>query len=348
MRTTAVPTLLRAFALGRRPRGVPTLGDFALVESKYNGLEAGQILVRNEWFSVDASMRLRMTATQSPYLTPYAPGDLLDGWAVGRVVETCADEFEVGAYVFHYAGWRNYAVLPTGPAGWVAPRKVVVSQTTRPEHYLGVLGPSGLTSWAGLIHAGELRDGDVVYVSAAAGAVGSLAIQIARLLDHRVIGSAGSDEKARYVTEYLKADGAFNYRRESVSAGLHRLASNGIDLYFDNVGGDHLDAALEAMRPAGRIVLCGAIADYNANEESRPGIKHLFKATERGLTLRGFLARMYADQWDEFHRNVSAWLAEGKLFYPETVVDGLESAPQALINLFEGANIGKTLIRTGS
>lgn len=338
------PQTARGYVLARQPQGVPVIDDFELVEKPIPELAENQFIVANEYFSIDASMRLRMTPTPSPYLPPYPTGAELDGWAVGSVIASRSDRFAVGDHVVHYLGWRDYALLDGTQEGWTAPRHVAVDDTTLAQHYLGPLGPSGLTSWAGLLVVGELREGDVVYVSAAAGAIGGLAVQIAKLKGHRVIASAGTADKVRSVVEDLGADAAFNYREESVAAGLARLAPDGIDLYYDNVGGDHLDAALEAMRPGGRIALCGAIGDYNSDESDRPGIKHLFKAIERGLTLRGFLARMYADRWEEFHDDVAGWIADGKIVYPETIAEGLETAPQTFISLLGGANVGKTLV----
>jgi NADPH-dependent curcumin reductase CurA len=343
-KSPSIPKQLRGVTLARRPNGMPSQDDFAIVETSYSGLDADEILVRNEWFSIDASIRLRMQPTPSPYLAPYNISDNFDGWAIGRVVESKSPGFAVGDYVFHYLGWRDYARISTAQTGWGAPRLVQVDATTTPNFYLGALGVSGLTSWAGLLHVAQIREGDIVYISAAAGAVGVMAVQIAKLLGHTVIGSTGSAEKVRYVTEELGADAAFDYHDESIADGLARLAPDGIDLYFDTVGGDHLDAALDAMRPDGRIALCGAISDYNSTDDEKYGVKHLFKATERGLTLRGFLARMYADKWDDFHRDASRWLASG-MVYPETVVDGLDAAPQALIGLLRGSNIGKVLVR---
>lgn len=339
-----MPQSIRRYVLARRPEGMPRAQDFEMVETEYTGVEESQILVRNEWFSVDASMRLRMDVSDSPYLTPYQPGDSLDGWAIGVVVESRAPGFDVGSWVFHYQGWRDYALLNAGKVGWVEPRVVRVDDDRSPERYLGVLGPSGLTSWAGLEHVARLAPGDVVYVSAAAGAVGSLAVQIAKLRGNHVIGSAGSDEKVAYIVDELGADAAFNYRIETVQSALHRLAPDGIDVYFDNVGEGHLDGALLAMRPGGRIALCGSIASYNATDEDRPGIRNLFKATERGLTLRGYLARMFADRWDEFYDYITPLVAEGLITYPESVAHGLEAAPGAFIDLMAGANIGKTLV----
>lgn len=345
MTSETLPGTLRGYVLARRPDSTPTADDMRIVETPTPELDAGHILVRNRWLSIDASLRLRMTPSPSPYLTPYDVGGALDGWAVGDVVWSESARYPVGSTVVHYGGWRDYAHLDATLEGWTAPRIVSISPTRPANVYLGALGPNGLTSWAGLTQAAGLRDGDVVFVSAAAGSVGMLAVQIARLRGHRVIGSAGSPSKVRYLVDELGADAAFDYRTETPTDALARLAPDGIDVYFDNVGGAQLDAALNSMRPGGRIALCGAIADYNASEDERVGIKHLFKATERGLNLRGFLARMYADHWAQFESEVAAYLDAGRLVYPETVTDGLDSAHDAFLGLLSGTNIGKTLVR---
>lgn len=339
---SARPVRARNISLGRLPAGVPSIEDFEVHESTIGPLDRDELLIRNLYFSVDASMRLRMTPSNSPYLPPYGVGSELDGWAVGKVAESTSNRFAPGDLVVHYAGWRDIARVAAEGDPWTAPRKV--TEAHAPQVYLGPLGPSGLTSWAGLVLAAELRADDVVYVSAGAGAVGSLAVQIARSRGHHVIASAGSPEKVRYLTDVLGARSAFDYH-DGVTEGLARCAPDGIDVYFDNVGGSHLDAALTAMRPRGRIALCGAIADYNTAEVSRTGIKNLFTATERGLTLRGFLARMYAHHWAEFEAEVGALLREGAIVYPESIHEGLASAPGALVSLFTGANIGKTIVR---
>lgn len=339
------PSVIRAISLARHPHGVPKIDDFEASETPYGGLENHQLLVKNEWFSVEAVLRRRLDPGDSPYLSPLSVGDRLDGWAVGRVVDSRADGFTAGQYVFHSKGWRDYAVLDAAEPSWTSPRVIPVDAEQRPEYFLGALGPSGLTSWAGLLKVGQLTGNDIVYISAAAGAVGSLAVQIAKLKGHRVVASVGSAEKVRFVIEELGADAAFNYRTEGLAAGLQRVAPEGVDLYFDNVGGDHLDAALDVMRPGGRVALCGAISTYNIAKSGQPGVKNLFKAIEHGLTLRGFLARNYIDLMPQFRREVSEWLGDGRLAYPENVIAGLDAAPAGFIGMLRGENIGKTLVR---
>jgi NADPH-dependent curcumin reductase CurA len=262
---------------------------------------------------------------------------------VGEVVESRSDRFAVGDHVLHRLGWRDYAVLGATSAGRTAPERIEVSDSTPARAYLGPLGWVGLTSYVGLLDVAELRRDDVVFVSGAAGAVGSLAVQIAKLKGHRVIGSAGSADKVAFVRTELGADDAFCYRDGPVAQLLRDAAPDGIDVYFDNVGGDHLEAALDALRTAGRIALCGAISTYNATAPV-PGPANLFNAVAKGLTLRGFLARMYAHRMADFRAEMRGWLSEGRIVYRETLFTGLEEAPRGLIALLRGENVGKVLV----
>jgi len=337
-----MPSRATGVILKRRPNGKLVAEDLALTESVIGELTPGELLVRNRFFSVDASLRLRMTPTDSPYLPPYDVGSALDGWAVGDVIASTADGFAPGDAVLHYLGWRDIARVPVAGPAWTAPRPVDPARDL--SAYLGALGPTGLTAWAGLTLAAELRAGDVVYVSAGAGAVGSLVVQIAKSRGHRVVASAGSPAKVEHLTAVLGADAAFDYH-EGVAEGLARVAPDGIDVYFDNVGGSHLDAALDAMREGGRIALCGAISDYETPDGVRAGVTRLFAATERGLTLRGFLARMYADRWADFDSEMSALLNAGAVTGQDAIHDGLAAAPHALVGLLGGAHIGKTVVR---
>jgi hypothetical protein len=332
----------REVRLRARPVGVPREDDFSLVEVELREPGDGEILVRNTWMSLDPAQRIRMHAGTGGYLPAFALDHALDGWAVGQVVESRAPGFAVGDHVLHMLGWRDFAVLDTAMTR--APQKVEVDEDTPDRYYVGPLGWTALTAYVGLFNVAELREGDIVFVSGAAGAVGSLAIQIAKVAGHTVIGSAGSAEKVAYVRETLGADAAFCYRDGDVGELLRAAAPDGIDVYFDNVGGDHLQAALDAMRPFGRIALCGAISGYNAAEPV-PGPSNLFNAVARGLTLRGFLARMYADRTDDFRREMKHWLADGSIVYPETIVEGLDQAPAGFIAMLAGGNIGKSIVR---
>ena len=326
-----------------RPEGEPRAEDFRLASSELGEPAAGQILVRNSWMSIDPSARLRMHEGVSTYMPAFELGDAVQGWAVGEVVSSNAERFAVGDQVLHQGGWRQYALLDTDLAPPAGPERIEVDAATPAKAYLGPLSWVGLTSYAGLLDVAELREGDDVFVSGAAGAVGSLAVQIAKLRGHFVIGSAGSAAKVAFVRDELGADAVFSYRDGPVGELLTELAPEGIDLYFDNVGGDHLEAALGALRPHGRIALCGAISTYNEAVKP-PGPCNLFEAVAKGLTLRGFLSRMYAERMPDFRREMRGWLAEDRIIYPETVFAGLERAPEALIAQLRGENLGKVLV----
>jgi NADPH-dependent curcumin reductase CurA len=330
------------------PRGEIRRSDFEVVEAPVREPGPGEVLVRNTWTSVDAALRLRLRE-QAPagYFAAFPLGEPLAGIStVGEVVESRADGFAAGDVVRHGAGWREYAVVEAGKAelGGVATLTRLDTDAAPPEAYLGALGGSGLTAYTGLFHIAELRDGDVVWVSAAAGSVGSLVAQMAKLRGSRVIGSAGSDEKVAYLLDELGVDAAFNYKRGPVAELLPAAAPDGIDVYFDNVGGDHLEAALGALRPWGRVAMCGAIAEYDAAESSS-GPRNLFLAVSKNLTLRGFRASSHVHLMDEMVREVGAWLREGSIRYEQTIVEGLEQAPEALARLLRGDTTGKTLVK---
>jgi NADPH-dependent curcumin reductase CurA len=329
----------RQVELVARPVGEPKPEDFRVSEVEVADPKPGQILVRNRWMSVDPYMRGRMNDTRS-YVTPFALGEPLEGGAVGEIVACGDDRFTVGQTVLHQLGWRELALVPTDQARVVDPELADLSA------YLGVLGMPGLTAYVGLLDVAELREGDVVFVSAAAGAVGSLVGQIARLRGSRVIGSAGSTEKVAYLKDELGFDQAFNYRDGNVPALLARAAPDGIDVYFDNVGGEHLEAAIFALHDFGRVALCGAISMYNATEPP-PGPRNLALSVARRLNLRGFIVTDHAKRFPDFVREMGGWLQEGKIKYRETVVEGIENAPEAFIGLLRGENLGKMVVKLG-
>ena len=302
--------------------------------------------MRNTWTSVDPGLRLRLAArAPAGYFPAFGLHSALDGiLTVGEVIESRAEGFSAGDTVSHASGWRDYAVVTaaTPALGGLGTLTRLDTGLAPARRYLGPLGGMGLTAYAGLYDAAGLRDGDVVWVSAAAGAVGSLAAQFAKLRGHRVIGSAGSDEKVSYLLDELGLDAAFNYRTGPVADLLRAAAPDGIDVYFDCVGGDHLEAALGALRRWGRVALCGAVSQYGC---AAGGPANLFQATANDLTLRGFRGSSYLNRMDDMVRDVSGWLADGRLRYCETIVDGLERAPEALARMLAGDTIGKTLVR---
>ena len=263
---------------------------------------------------------------------------------VGEVVESRAEGFAAGDLVWHAAGWREHAVVRAGePSLRGLGTLARIDGSLAPARaFLGPLGGIGLTAYAGLLHVAELREGDVVWVSAAAGAVGSLAAQIAKLRGHRVIGSAGSPAKAAYLRDALGLDAAFDYHDGPVEAQLRAAAPDGIDVYFDNVGGEHLEAALATLRRGGRVALCGAVSTYEA---APAGPSNLFQATANDLTLRGFRGSSHVHRFPDLQRDMGAWLADGRIRFSETVFDGLEHAPEALVRMLAGETVGKTLVR---
>ncbi len=330
--------------LVNRPVGWPTADDFRTVTVEYGDLAPGQARVVNEFVSVDPYMRGRMIDTRS-YIAPFALGATMTGGAVGRVVETTVDELPVGTLVSHQYGWRDvvqedadgFRALPQPPANAAS------------SVYLGVLGMTGLTAYVGLLTIARIQPGDTVFISGAAGAVGTAAGQIAKLKGaKRVIGSAGTPEKVALLTERYGYDAAFDYKDDrSIREQLREVAPDGIDVYFDNVGGEHLEAALDSFNDGGRAALCGAIAQYNSTTRT-PGPSNMANIITRGLTLTGFTIGHYFDQAPAFQREMGQWFADGKVVHDETVVDGIENSVDAFLGLMRGENVGKMVVRIGS
>ncbi|PZH13140.1 NADP-dependent oxidoreductase [Streptomyces sp. NTH33] len=328
----------REWHLIGRPVGRPKPEDFALVETEAPQPREGQVLVRNEYLSVDPYMRGRMSAAKS-YVAPYELGKAMQGGAVGEVVASNAEGVAVGDHVLHFGGWREYAAVDARHAVRVDPEAAPLSA------YLGVLGMTGLTAYAGLLRTASFKEGDIVFVSGAAGAVGSQVGQLARLKGAaRVIGSAGSDEKVKLLLEEYGFDAAFNYRNGPVSEQLRAAAPDGIDVYFDNVGGDHLEAAIGSLNQGGRIAVCGMISVYN-NTEPAPGPRNLARLIQTRGRIEGFLVGDHYDLQPQFVREVGPWVRDGRLKYRETVVEGIENTLEAFLGVLRGDNIGKMLVK---
>ena len=337
MAQQTLPATGREWHLVARPNGWPTPEDFALVEAPVQAPGAGQIVVRNEFLSVDPYMRGRMNDVKS-YVPPFRLGAVMDGGAVGRVVASEAEGFAVGDAVLHGLGWREYATLD-------AAKSVKVDDSLPLQAYLGVLGMTGLTAYAGLLEVGSFKEGEAVFVSGAAGAVGSMVGQIAKLRGASlVVGSAGSPEKVRKLVEEFGFDAAFDYKAGPVAEQLAKAAPEGIDVYFDNVGGEHLEAAIGALTLRGRAVLCGAIAQYN-DAGAPVGPRNLALAIGKRLRLEGMLVGDHYALQPAFAAEVGGWLRDGKLHVEETVVDGFENSVDAFIGMLRGANTGKMLVR---
>jgi len=326
----------REIRLASRPIGIPTMANFTLAQTTLEPLRDQQVLVRNLYMSVDPYMRGRMNDRKS-YVSPFELGEPLDGRAVGEVIESRARKFKHGDAVTSNFGWREYFIASPDDLH-------PVSREIRPlSVYLGALGMTGMTAWAGL-HLVEVKAGETIFISGAAGAVGSVAGQLAKLRGCRVIGSAGSGEKVQFLREECGFDIAFDYKVGPVVEQLKVEAPDGIDVCFDNVGGESLEAALEALRVHGRIIACGAISGYNA-DKPRPGPSNLFNMITKRLTMKGLLVRDWLDRQGEFETEVGGYFKAGKLKSKETVVNGIDQAVGAFLGLFEGLNIGKMIVK---
>jgi NADPH-dependent curcumin reductase CurA len=330
----------REIRLANRPVGLPGPESFELVERELPELADGEVLVRNLWMSVDPYMRGRMYDRKS-YAPPFAVGEALMGGAIGRVEASKSDLLSEGSLVSSSFGWREAFVAPAKSP------QALPELGVPPQAFLGVLGMPGMTAFTGLMKLGECKAADTVFVSAASGAVGSLVAQLAKLEGCRVIGSAGSEEKCEWLRS-VGVDVAINYKdhpnAKSLSKAVVEAAPQGVDLYFDNVGGDHLQAALEAMNPMGRVICCGMIAQYN-DTELAPGPNNLAYIVSKKLRLQGFIITDHWGGYPAFLQTVAPLVAQAKLQYRETIVDGLERAPEAFIGLFSGANLGKMLVK---
>jgi NADPH-dependent curcumin reductase CurA len=319
----------REIVLAARPQGEPRASDFELREATDREPGDGEVAIRNVLVSVDPYMRSRMSGLRT-YVGPYDIGAAIDGGAVGRVEASGDERFAEGDWVFSTLGWRERGVAPADVLRKLDPA------VAPPSTALGVLGMPGMTAWWGLVHVGRVREGETIYVSGAAGAVGSAACQIARLKGLRVIGSAGSKEKV----EWLRSLGveAFDYHDATFE--------DGVEVCFDNVGGAQLELALNRLEPFGRVIACGSISRYN-DERPEPGPRNLAFVVTKRLRVEGFIVSDHFDRFGEFLAEVAPWVRDGTLQYRETVLDGIERVPDAFAGLFRGDNVGKMLVRVG-
>ena len=327
--------MARAWHLKSRPDGMPTSDNFELKEVDLPPLGENQLRVRNLWLSVDPYMRGRMNDVKS-YVPPFQVGEPMDGGAIGEVVESNAEGVNVGDLVQHMSGWRDEAVVPARTA------QKLPDLGAPPERFLGVLGVTGMTAYFGLLDAARAKEGDVVFVSAAAGAVGSVVVQVAKTKGMSVIGSAGGPEKCDFVRS-LGADQVIDYKDGPVLKSLAGAAPEGIDVYFDNVGGDHLDAAFAIARNNARFAICGMIEGYNARAPM--SFRFIQRVIAARISLKGFIVFDYFQRMADFYRDMGPWVTNGTVKSRETIVDGLERAPAAFLGLFRGENIGKMLVR---
>jgi NADPH-dependent curcumin reductase CurA len=322
----------REIHLTSRPDGMPVPGNFTLVE-KHLTPEASDIVVQNLYMSVDPAMRPALSNGQTPL------DEAMTGGAIGRVIQSASDAFPEGAFVLHRSGFREFHLSDGSDLTLITPEDEALTT------HLHILGGTGLTAYGGLLVTGELKDGENVFVSAAAGAVGSVVCQIAKIRDCRVAGSCGSDAKVDYLLNDLGIDHAFNYKSSSISRELHIGLPDGIDVYFENVGGAHLDAACGQMRPLGRIPVCGMISAYNNKGARSEGVTTLSNMIYNRVTMKGFVVYEFNHLREQFLADMRQWMREGRMKYQETIMDGIENAPAALIGLLRGENTGKMLVR---
>ena len=333
-----MPHRCREIRLVARPQGLPERDDFEVAETTVPEPAEGEVLVRNAYFSVDPYMRPRMSEARS-YVASFALGEPMTGGAVGRVAESRNPAYAEGDWVLHSLGWREWTLLDGSGMRKIDPTVAPVSTA------LGVLGMPGFTAWYGLFEIGRPTEGETVFVSGAAGAVGSAAGQMAKIAGCRVVGSAGSVEKLAWLEE-LGFDAAFDYRQQKLRSALAEVTPDGVDVYFDNVGGRQLEAAIGSMRLDGRIVACGSISTYS-DVEPTPGPRNMAMVVSKRLLLQGFIIRDHYDRFGEFYEQARDWVADGRLRYRETVVEGIENAPSAFLGLLQGENVGKMLVKVG-
>ena len=331
-------TTSREIRLKSRPVGLPTAANFDLVTVDLPAPGPGEVQVRNTWMTVDPYMRGRMNDVKS-YTPPFALGEVLQGGAVGEVIASNDPSLKVGDLVQSGNGWRE---------AFNAPASTVQKLETHglpPEAFLGVAGMPGLTAYVGLLKIAALKPGDVVFVSGAAGAVGSVVCQIAKLKGHKVIASAGGPEKVKFLKDDLGVDVAIDYKATpDLTAALTAAAPEGIDVYFENVGGEHLEAALNAAAPFARFAICGMISQYNATAPV-PGPRNMALIIGKNLRLEGFIVSNHWDMMPAFIKDLAEWSAAGKLKWKQTVKEGIEKAPEAFLGLFSGDNFGKMLVK---
>ncbi|MGA0572260.1 NADP-dependent oxidoreductase [Variovorax sp. VNK109] len=334
--TPNLPDSQRQIIYAKRPQGVPTVDCFRLIDVPVARPGPGKVLVRNDVLSVDPYIRMRMEEKDS-YAPVMAIGDVLVGRTVGQVLESHADGFAEGDWVVGRLGWQDYSVAGPGEL-----QKIDVSLAPQTA-YLGALGSTGITAWVGLMAFGKPKAGETVLVSAASGAVGSVVGQIAKLKGCRAVGIAGGASKCALVKDAYGFDDCVDYKSPDFADALARAVPDGVDVYFDNVGGPILDAVLPLLNNFARIPLCGLVSQYNETEPYR--VKNLREIFNRRVTMRGFVLSDHRDLWPEATRELIAAYAGGHLKYRETIAEGLENAPQAFIDMLAGANVGKQLVR---
>ena len=322
--------------LVKRPEATPTSEHIQIVEGEKPEPKQGEVLVKLLYVSVDPYMRGRMNDTKS-YIAPFALNEPMAGGAVAEVVRSEADSLQEGDIVTGMLPWKEHSVSQADQLRKIDPSLGPITYS------LGILGMPGLTAYFGLMDIGQPKEGETIVVSGAAGAVGSAVVQLGKIAGCRVVGIAGSDEKTSYLKETLEIDETINYKTENVSEALQKACPDGIDVYFDNVGGNISDAVYPLLNKFARIAQCGAIASYNVPNDQGPRMQmHLIKSS---ALIKGFTVGDYQDRFSEGFQYLSKWLQEGKLSYEETITEGFESIPDAFFGLFTGENLGKQLVK---
>lgn len=328
----------RRILLASRPNGWVSPDNFALEDAPVREPRDGELLVRNIFMSVDPYMRGRMNDVES-YVPPFQIGEVLQAGVVGEVIASRNESFAEGDYVTGLLGWENYSISDGSGLHVVQAGPLPLS------YHLGILGMPGMTAWVGLMKVAAVKADETVFVSAASGAVGSIVGQLAKIHGCRVTGCAGSDEKTELCTSEFGYDAVFNYKdSKNLADSIVAVCPKGIDVNFENVGGEIFEAALGNMRNFGRIALCGMISSYN-DDRLQPGPRGMSAIIGRRLTIRGFIVTDHRDACVEYVQKAGGWIAEGRLNYRETVTDGIENAPQAFIDLLKGRNVGKQIVR---
>ncbi len=326
-----MPIKVREVHLARRPEGLPSEHDFKLVDAELPDIADGEILIKQLYMSVDPAMRPRLT-------NGYELDKVMSGGALGRVTASRNKDFAEGDLVQNGLGFREFAV-----SDGRGMRKLVPEKGVPLTAYMSVLGGTGFTAYGGLLEIGKLKDGEQVFVSTAAGAVGSVAAQIAKIKGCYVIGSTSTEEKAAWLRDEAGLDAVINYKTTPIRQGVKAAARKGIDVYFDNVGGDHLDAALASMNSLGRVAACGMISGYN-EAGTRTAVHNLSNIIYGRINIRGFIATEFMQLMPQFQSDMHSWLKAGKIKWRETVLDGIAQAPHAMVGLMQGENIGKMLV----
>ncbi len=322
--------------LARRPVGEVKTSDFNIVETAVPDIAEGHLLVRNHYLSLDPYMRGRMSDAKS-YAQSVQIDEVMVGGTVGQVVASKHSDYREGDHVLGAFGWQLFGVSDGTGLTKIAPKGVPISA------YLGVMGMPGVTAYVGLLDIGQPKSGETVVVSAASGAVGSVVGQIAKIKGCRVVGIAGGAEKCAYVKDELGFDACVDYKRGQLYNDLTEATPDGVDVYFENVGGPTFDTVLARMNPFGRIALCGMISQYNALEPY--GLKHIGSVLINRIKLQGFIVSDHLQRWPEALGNIAQWIQAGKIKYRESIAQGIEHAPEAFIGLLAGNNFGKQLVK---